>query len=108
MKQLTGYNNYETFSKKYSVYWPDKADFVSNPELIAQFPYTLRSAVYFWSENGCWKAADDGINDVAIDAVTKIVNSGEVANHRKGKYKPYKDPVMLRRTFVKLAYAAFT
>jgi hypothetical protein len=40
--------------------------------------------------------------------VTKIVNSGEVANHKHGKYKPHEDPVLLRRKYVKLAYAAFT
>jgi len=108
MKQLTGYNNYEAFNKKYSLYWSDHVDLVTTPDLVAQFPYTLRSAVYFWLENDCWKSADGGLSDAAIDAVTKIVNAGEVANHKKGKYKPHEDPVLLRRKYVKMAYAAFT
>lgn len=108
MKQLTGFNNYESFNKGYSKYWPQKVDFVESPDLVAQFPYTLRSAVYFWLSTGCWRAADGGINEVSIDAVTSIVNSGEVKNHKSGKYKPHEDPVLLRRAYVRLAYAAFT
>lgn len=108
MKQLTGKANYKAFSDDYPKYWSDKPDFLNAPDLVGRFPYTLRSAVYFWVDNDCWKAADSGVTNEAIDAVTKIVNSGEIANHKKGKYKPYEDPVLLRRTFVKLAYAAFT
>lgn len=108
IKQLTGLSNYEAFNSRYSQYWSGEADFVVNPDLVAIFPYTLRSAVYFWVDNFCWKYADGGINDASIDAVTKIVNSGEIANHMKGKYKPHEDSVLLRRINVKLAYAAFT
>jgi predicted chitinase len=108
MKQLTGFNNYNTFNKKYSAYWAQTENFVSNPDLVAHFPFVLRSALYFWVDNGCWRAADGGVGDAAIDAVTKIVNSGEIANHNKGRYKQHEDPVLLRRAYVKMAYAAFT
>lgn len=108
MKQLTGFNNYQSFDKGYSDYWSPKVDFVKSPDLVAKFPYTLRSAVYFWLSSGCWRAADGGINDSAIDAVTRIVNSGEITNHKRGKYKPHEDPVLLRRVYVRLAYASFT
>lgn len=108
MKQLTGRNNYKVFSEDYAKYWSDEADFVAKPKLVSKFPFTLRSAVYFWAENDCWQAADRGVNDEAIDAVTKIVNPGEITNHKNGAYKPHEDPVLQRRKFVKLAYAAFT
>ncbi len=75
--------------------------------LVAQFPYTVRSAVVFWLKNECWKAADKGMNDAAIDAVTKIVNSGEISNHLAGKYKPNENPVLNRRKFAHLAYSVF-
>jgi predicted chitinase len=108
MKQLTGFSNYETFNARYPTYWSSAVDLVSNPDLVAQFPYTLRSAVYFWVDRNCWKSADGGVSDADIDAVTKIVNFGEITNHKNGKYKPNEDPVLLRRKYVKLAYAAFT
>lgn len=108
IKQLTGFSNYEAFNSKYPQYWSGKTDFVVNPDLVAIFPYTLRSAVYFWVDNFCWRYADGGVDDASIDAVTKIVNSGEIANHKRGNYKPHEDPVLLRRINVKLAYAAFT
>jgi predicted chitinase len=108
MKQLTGRNNYKVFTEGYAKYWSDDADFVAAPELVSQFPFTLRSSVHFWVENDCWLVADRGVSDEAIDAVTKIVNSGEIKNHKKGAYKPQDDPVLLRRKYVKLSYAAFT
>lgn len=108
MKQLTGRNNYKDFNQKYSSHWSDQNDFEKKPELVAEFPYTLRSAVYFWIQNGCWNAADKGITDSAIDEVTRTVNPGEIKNHNKGKYDVSSDPVLLRRQYTKLAYAAFT
>ncbi len=108
VKQLTGYNNYKQFNQKYPDYWSDRQDFVENPDLVAEFPYTLRSALFFWIANGCWKPADEGISDEAIDKVTKIVNSGEIKNHNSGKYESSSNPVLLRRQYTKLAYAAFS
>lgn len=108
MKQLTGKENYQIFTDSYSKYWGGSVDFVCNPELVSQFPYSLRSAVFFWIANNCWHAADGGVSDAVVDKVTKIVNSGEIVNHSVGKYKPHEDPVLMRRKYVKLAYAAFT
>lgn len=108
MKQLTGLSNYKNFNQSYPNYWSEQKNFEEHPELVAEFPYTLRSAVYFWIENRCWNAADNGITDAAIDEVTRIVNSGEIKNHNQGKYESSSDPVMLRRKYTRLAYAAFT
>lgn len=108
LKQTTGRSNYENFSVAHKKYWGDEIDFVANPDLVAQFPYSVRSAVAFWLKNECWKAADKGMDDAAIDAVTRIVNSGEVNLHKAGKYKPGNNPVLHRRKYVYLSYAAFT
>lgn len=108
LKQTTGKANYENFTEGHQKYWGEKIDFVANPDLVAQFPYSVRSAVVFWLKNECWKAADKGMNDAAIDAVTRIVNSGEIKKHRAGGYKPENNPVLNRRKYAHLAYSAFT
>lgn len=109
MKQTTGRGNYEALTKDYLRTWGETIDFVAQPELVAKMPYALRSAVSFWVTNKCFVEADKGISDTAIDAVTKIVNSGEIVLNQKGAYKdPNKNPVLLRRQYVKLAYAALT
>ena len=106
-KQLTGYVNYKDFSDEYPKYWSAQIDFTEKPELLESFPYTLRSAVWFWLKNKCYAAADGGIEDTYIDAVTKIVNAGELVNHQKGAYKGRLNPVECRRKYTKLAYDAF-
>lgn len=107
--QTTGRFNYDAFTKAYPEYWDGKPDFVAQPDLVAQMPYTLRSAVSFWLGNECWKKADGGMNDAAIDAVTQLINAGEVKKHNAGQYNaPKNNPVLLRRQYVYLAYAAFT
>lgn len=108
LKQTTGGKNYKNFSAAHEEYWGEAIDFIASPDLVAQYPYSVRSAVAFWLKNECWKAADKGMNDAAIDAVTKIVNSGEINKHKAGKYKPAENPVLNRRKYVYLAYAAFT
>jgi predicted chitinase len=109
LKQMTGKNNYTTFNTDHPIYWEGKVDFITNPDLVAQHPYSVRSAVVFWLVNKCWVAADGGMNDAAVDAVTKIVNFGEIRLHLAGKYtKPDQNPVLNRRKFTHLAYAAFT
>lgn len=109
MKQTTGRDNYEGFTKDYSQTWGETIDFIAQPELVAKMPYALRSAVSFWVTKKCYVEADKGISDAAIDAVTKIVNSGEITLNQQGAYKaPKANPVLLRRQYVKLAYAALT
>lgn len=107
MKQTTGRSNYRDFTETHPSYWGGNIDFVENPELVAKMPYTLRSALVYWLIHNCWKKADGGMNDAAIDAVTKIINGGEITKHKAGQYTdPNKNPVLLRRKNVYLAYAA--
>lgn len=109
MKQLTGRDNYARFTSRHKAIWEGNLDFCEEPDLVAQMPYAVRSAVSFWLDKKCWKAADNGITDAAIDAVTQLVNAGEIAKHKKGGYKTdAENPVLLRRSYVSLAYSAFT
>lgn len=109
MKQLTGRGNYRAFTSRHGKIWGGTVDFELRPDLVAQMPYAIRSAVSFWLDNKCWQAADNGITDAAIDAVTRIVNAGEIVIHQKGGYADAaSNPVLLRRSYVNLAYAAFT
>lgn len=109
MKQTTGRDNYESFTKKYPALWGEKVDFMAQPDFLSKMPYALRSAIFFWVDNECYTQADNGITDATIDAVTKIVNSGEITMNQQGAYKdPKANPVLLRRQYVKLAYAALT
>lgn len=106
--QTTGRANYDGFTKAYPKYWIENVDFLANSELVAQMPYSLRSAVVYWLEKKCWEKADGGINEAAIDAVTKIINAGEIRKHNAGQYPANQSPVLMRRKYVHLAYAAFT
>ena len=108
LKQTTGGKNYSIFTGEHKKYWSENIDFTITPDLVAHMPYSVRSAVVFWLANKCWVAADKGMNDAAVDAVTKIVNSGEIAIHLKGDYSANNNPVLNRRKFAHLAYAAFT
>lgn len=108
LKQVTGKRNYRNFTKEYLKYWSETKDFLSTPDLLLEMPDAVRSAVWFWLVNKCYKTADKGLDDVTIDAATRIVNSGEVAKHKRGDYKdPNSDPVLQRRSYTKLAYSAF-
>lgn len=112
LKQLTGKGNYTTFNKEYTKYWDQPKDFLNHPELLTQMPDMVRSAVWFWLHGECWKHADKdqgtgNVSNEAIDAVTRIVNSGEYNKHKAGKYKVDADPVIKRRENVKIAFRYF-
>jgi putative chitinase len=64
--QLTGRYNYRLFSNDIGV------DFVSNPDLVAQAPYAVLAAGWFWDRNNINALAD--IDDAY--AVTRRINGG--------------------------------
>ena len=115
LKQLTGKANYRTFTTDYQKYWGQVRDFLNRPELVQQMPDMVRSAVWFWLKKECWKQADKdagkgAVSDEVIDAITKIINAGEIRKHLEGKYPndEGKNPVLKRRSNVKLAFRYFT
>ena len=95
MKQVTGRGNYRDFKKQYQNYWATGLqDFEGHPDLLVQAPYALRSAVWFWVSKGCMKMADGGMRDRDVDAVTGIVNHGELGTPK----------AIVRRNFAQAAY----
>ncbi len=75
--QVTGRANYATLNAQYgNVYGADGADFVENPDLVASFPDSVRSAVCFWLQHGLPTLADLGSSDLNVDAITAVINKG--------------------------------
>jgi putative chitinase len=74
LKQVTGRTNYQATTKQYAKLYSDGVDFVSTPDLMAKFPYSVRSAVCFWIMNGLDRLADRGRSDKDVDAITEIMN----------------------------------
>jgi len=73
--QLTFKTNYSSFAKGYLDLWTDEPpDFVKNPEKVMEFPYTIRSAIWFWVANKIYNFADEGATDSAISKVTAKIN----------------------------------
>lgn len=64
--QVTGRSNYAAMSTALAT------DFVSNPELLEEPDYALRSACYFWKKHGLNELAD---NDQFED-ITRRINGG--------------------------------
>ncbi|PYS24065.1 MAG: hypothetical protein DMF72_07075 [Acidobacteria bacterium] len=67
--QLTGKNNYTSFSKFVG------EDCVANADLVAT-KYPLASAAFFFNSNNIWAICDRGANDATVTSVTKAVNGG--------------------------------
>jgi len=81
--QLTGRNNYTSFSQFVG------EDCVANPDLVAsKFP--LSSAAFYFSSNNIWAICDHGADDATVTRVSKAVNgdppnslSDRIQNFRK-------------------------
>ena len=48
--------------------------FVANPDQVASFPHSVRSAVCFWVQHGLPALADHGSSDLNVDAITAVIN----------------------------------
>jgi putative chitinase len=73
--QVTGRDNYRATAQQYAKLYPgDAADFEKTPDLMTQFPYTVRSAVCFWIRNNLETLADKGNAPGDVDRITKVVN----------------------------------
>ena len=65
--QLTGKNNYASFSQFIG------EDCVANPDLVAT-KYPLASAAFYFSANHIWGICDRGANDATVTQVSTAVN----------------------------------
>lgn len=107
MKQVTGKKNYSDFCSYYDALWEiGYQDFKVFPDLLAQMPYSLRSAVWFWIANSCAKRADLGVENSHVDSVTLLVNPGELGRQSTdGTYSVGADsPAQKRRNYTQETY----
>ena len=73
--QVTGRYNYAELNKQYAaLYGADQGDFEKNPELLEDFPYTLRSAICFWVSHKLADLADGGSTDDDVNKITAVIN----------------------------------
>ena len=85
--QLTGSNNYKTFSKE--MIDPIEAVF-ENPDLVTlDKSYSLRSAIWFWNKNGLNTEADVG----DIKTMTRKINGGYIG--LEDRIKHYNEALQL-------------
>jgi putative chitinase len=75
--QVTGRANYAALTTQYAkIYGAGGADFLANPEEVASFPFSVRSAVCYWIQHGLPALADQGSSDLNVDAITNVVDPG--------------------------------
>lgn len=73
--QVTGKDNYTALTNQYKkTYGSGDVDFVATPDLVAVFPYTVRSAVCYWLQHGLQNFADKGSADANVNAITAVIN----------------------------------
>ncbi len=73
--QVTGRDNYGATTRQYAkLYAGSAVEFEVNPALMADFPYTVRSAVCFWIQHGLHELADMGHADADVDRITAVIN----------------------------------
>jgi putative chitinase len=70
LKQLTGRDNYNRFSKA----WLGDESLLADPDRVARPDGAVASAVWFWVNKGLNIVADRG----SVEEVTKIVNGGTI------------------------------
>ena len=85
--QLTGKDNYTAFAQ-----YLQKPEIMTTPELVAT-TYSFESAMFFFDRNKLWSICDLGINDAAIEKLTRKINGGthglEDRNQKTKKYYEY-------------------
>ena len=76
LKQVTGRANYRAFAEEHTRMFGEQIDFEADPDLLGTPRYAVRSALWFWHANDLFSLADAGINRVAADSITAIINPG--------------------------------
>ena len=83
--QLTGKNNYTSFSQFVG------EDCVANPDLVAT-EYPLASAAFFFNSNNIWPVCDQGSSDAVVSKVSARVNGKDPAHglaDRKANFRKF-------------------
>ena len=71
--QLTGKATFAAYSK-----YKNNPSILSNPDLLLSSPYTLDSALWFFThfKSGLLAKADQGATTAIVDSISKVVNGG--------------------------------
>ncbi|MCJ2011864.1 glycoside hydrolase family 19 protein [Methylobacterium sp. J-076] len=79
--QITGRANYSAITQQYAKIYAQasssgakQVSFVAEPDAVSRFPYSLRSAVCFWTLHHLHLLADKGHGDDEVDRITRVVN----------------------------------
>jgi predicted chitinase len=85
--QLTGYEKYSKFKEEYNLYWEGMPpDTVNNPDIINEFPYSIRSAIWFWAfyRKAYFEAKNE--QDSTLVKITALINGGStgIDDRREG------------------------
>ncbi len=73
--QLTFKKSYEQFYLDYGKYWKDTPpNFLTDSEKVKDFPYNIRSAVWFWVSHKLPQLADDGNTPEVVNKITAVIN----------------------------------
>lgn len=83
--QITGRGIYGQISYFYPTLYGSSVNFVDSPHLLSVFPYSVRSAVCYWTMKNLHKLADQGSNPGNVNKVTEAINfySKSYENRRK-------------------------
>ncbi|WP_454763514.1 glycoside hydrolase family 19 protein [Cupriavidus campinensis] len=89
LKQLTGRWNYRDFTAWHignQKEWPEEVmNFESDPDLLCEPKYAVRSAAFFWTAKNLHALADNGPTSEWVDEITKVVNRGTDSYIRRVK-----------------------
>ncbi|GJD52393.1 hypothetical protein OPKNFCMD_5158 [Methylobacterium crusticola] len=100
--QVTGRSTYSQITQQYAaLYVEDIANtsnyisFVAKPDLVGDFPYSLRSAVCYWAQHKLHLLADRGHTDDDVDRITRVINKHTKSykarcEHFKSAYSVFK------------------
>ena len=72
--QVTFRSNYAEATTQYRALYGGDVDFEKTPDLMAEFPYAVRSAVCFWVQHKLYELADKGSKDEDADRITAVIN----------------------------------
>ncbi len=72
--QLTGRANYRAFTRSHAELFGEDVDFETNPDLLAEPKFAVRSALFFWIDHRLFAIADRGVNDSTANAIIRIIN----------------------------------
>jgi predicted chitinase len=74
LKQLTGRSNYRDFTLWHNRTFSERVNFEDDPDQLVLPKYAVRSALYFWVENGLHLLADEGVSESVTDRITAAIN----------------------------------